>query len=261
MDSMLNSMPEYYKTSDSYAEMLRNQDVNVFSPYINLFKQFASPDSSVIDIGCGVGTSTLLLRQAGFDAMGTDVSEKFLPATKDRFCAVDFQNAVDIPSNTYSAVGTMNVIEHVERPQNFLSEIVRVVRPGGKIILMAPNLTSPLVPVGIIRDLLKKRTPYMGITSFSEACALLGANFWRSLRAELGCNTFEMRQPILDNGIVGYDADAVYWTNATEIRRFLESKNCKIICFQKQGNSMASRLIANLVPGFAGKLCIVAQKS
>lgn len=256
----MTNMPEYYRTSDSYAEMLRSQNVNVFLPYINLFKQFANPDSPVIDIGCGVGTSTLLLRQAGFDAMGTDVSEKFLPATKDKFCVVDFQNAVDIPSDTYSAVGTMNVIEHVENPQNFLAEIVRVVKPGGTIILMAPNLTSPLVPVGIIRDLLKKRTPYLGITSFAEASALVGINIWRSLRAELGENAFEMRQPIL-RGIVGYDADAVYWTNAREIRRFLEFKNCKTLVFQKQGNSIASRLIANLLPGFAGKVCIVAQKN
>lgn len=100
----MNNMPEFYKNSDSYAEMLWNQDVNVFLPYIDLFQKFASPGSSVIDIGCGVGTSALLLRQAGFDAMGTDVSEKFLPAIKDKFCVVDFQSAVDIPSNTYSTV-------------------------------------------------------------------------------------------------------------------------------------------------------------
>lgn len=257
---MIN-MPEYYKTSDSYAEMLRHQDVSVFTLYIDLFKKFASPGGSVIDIGCGVGTSTLLLRQAGFDAMGTDVSEKFLPASKDKFCVVDFQNAVDIPSNTYSTVGTMNVIEHVENPRNFLAEIVRVVQPGGKIVLLAPNLTSPIIPAGIIRDLLKKNTPYLGITTLSKACALVGINFWRSLLAEFGRNAFEMRKPILDNGIVGYDADAVYWTNAREISRFLESKSCKILLFQKQGSSTLSKLIANLLPGFAGKVCIVAQKN
>ncbi len=257
---MIN-MPDYYKTSDSYAQMLRNQDLDVFKPYIELFKKFAKPNGSVIDIGCGVGTSTLLLRQAGFDATGTDVSEKFLPTEKNKFCVVDFQNAVGIPSNAYSTVGAMNVIEHIENPRNFLAEIVRVVQPGGKIILLAPNLTSPIVPVGIIRDLLKKNTPYLGITNLSEACALVGANFWRSLRAELGINAFERRKTTLDRGIVGYDTDAVYWTNAREIRRFLESKSCKILLFQKQGNSTLSKLIANLLPGFAGKVCIVAQKT
>lgn len=59
----------------------------------------------------------------------------------------------------------MNVIKHVENPQKFLAEIVRVVRPGGNIILMAPNLTLPIVPMGIIGDLLKKCNPYLGITS------------------------------------------------------------------------------------------------
>ncbi len=174
---------------------------------------------------------------------------------------MNFQDAKNIPSNAYSAVGTMNVIEHVEKPQAFLSEIVRVVQPGGNIIILAPNLTSPIIPVGIIRDLLKKQTPYLGITSFLAACTLLVKNFWRSLSAELGVNAFAMREPILDNGIVGYDVDAVYWTNAREISRFLESKGCKILLFQKQGSSTVSKLIANLLPGFAGKVCVVAQKN
>ncbi len=81
----MTNMPAYYNASTSYAEMLRKQDINVFNLYIDLFKKFVSPGSSVIDIGCGVGTSTLLLRQEGFDATGTDVSEKFLPNTTVNF--------------------------------------------------------------------------------------------------------------------------------------------------------------------------------
>lgn len=256
----MSRMPSYYKTSESYAEMLRSQKTDVFTPYIELFKQFANPNDPVIDVGCGVGTSTLLLRQAGFKAIGTDVSERFLLSELDMFRAVDFQNAEEIPSNTYSAVGAMNVIEHIENPKDFLSEIVRVVKPEGHIILMAPNLTSPLVPIRILKDLLMKRTPYLGITRFTTACGLITVNIWRSLRAELGWSVFEMRLPALDTGIVGYDADAVYWTNATEIRHFLEAKGCELCLFQKQGRSLFTKILAHLLPGFTSQLCIVARK-
>jgi hypothetical protein len=65
--------------------------------------------------------------------------------------------------------------------------MVRVVKPGGHIILMAPNLTSPLVALPIALDILGNRTPYMGITSSREAIALDFSNIWRCLRAEFRC--------------------------------------------------------------------------
>jgi SAM-dependent methyltransferase len=240
--------------------MLRDQQEGNFVPYINLFNQFADPDGPIIDIGCGVGTSTLLLRRNGFQAIGTDVSERFLPPEPNTYRVIDFQNAKELPSSEYSAVGAMNVIEHVERPRDFLAEMVRVVRPGGHIVLLSPNLTSPLVPIRILTDLLTKRTPYMGITRFSTACGLIAVNTWRSLRAELGWSVFETRPPALDTGIVGYDADAVYWANATEVRRFLESRGCEIRLFQKRGHSSLAKMLAYLLPGFAGQLCVVARK-
>ncbi len=257
----MSQMLDYYRGSDSYAEVLRNQSTAIFTPYVNLFKRFVKVNEPVIDVGCGVGTSTLLLRQAGFAAQGSDVSQKFLPTDEsDIFCVADFQDAKDIPSNNYAAVGSMNAIEHVQFPQKFLQEMVRVVKPGGHIILMAPNLTSPLVGVRATVDILRKRTPYMGITSWRETIALVFVNIWRCLRAELGVNAFQARAVDLETVIVGNDADAVYWTNATEIRRFLKAEGCEICQFQKQGTSFLAKIVAYLLPGFAGKLCIVARK-
>jgi hypothetical protein len=89
--------------------------------------------------------------------------------------------------------------------------MVRVARTEGHIILMAPNLTSPLVPLRILKDLLTKHTPYLGITRFSTAYRLVLINVWHSLHAELGWRVFQTRRrSTLENGIVGYDVDAVY---------------------------------------------------
>lgn len=256
----MNDISDYYRFSEAYAEMLRAQDTEVFTPYIELFKQFVNPGEPVIDIGCGVGTSTLLLREAGFEAVGADVSDLFLPSQSGVFTTVDFQNAPDIPDNEFSAAACMNVIEHIPSPKKFLTEMARVVRPGGYIILLAPNLTSPLVGIRIVIHILRNRTPYLGITNLAAALALIPMNIWRSLRAELGSTTFEQRTPLLDTGVVGYDADAVYWTNATEIRRFLKFLDFEILLFQGQGRSFPARTIARFIPGFASQLRIVARK-
>jgi 2-polyprenyl-3-methyl-5-hydroxy-6-metoxy-1,4-benzoquinol methylase len=133
----VDRMTDYYRSADSYSEMLRGQQTDAFTPYIELFEQFANLNDSIIDVGCRVGTSTLLLREAGFNAIGIDVSERFLPSESGIFCTADFQNAEAFPSNKYLAVGALNVIEHIERPKDFLSEMVRVARPEGHIILMS----------------------------------------------------------------------------------------------------------------------------
>jgi len=232
----------------------------MFGPYIDLFLQFVQPKNRVIDVGCGVGTSTLLLRRAGFQADGTDVSDRFLPPGQEGFYAVNFQNAENIASNSYAAAGTMNVLEHVEQPRQFLLELIRVVRPGGLIILLSPNLSSPLAALRIMSDLWRHRTPYMGIMRFSTAFFLFFINVMRCLRASFGINAFEMRHAALETGITGYDADAVYWTNAVEVRRFLREHGCEICLYQRKGRSWGARVIANLLPGFAGQLCIVARK-
>ena len=253
------SIRDYYKTSVDYGSMLDAQDEEVFAPYVELFRAHAKPGAAVIDVGCGVGASTRLLRAAGFDAVGTDVSERFLP-DEDGFVEADFESAPQISTGAYAAAGALNVIEHMEHPRRFLAELTRVVRPGGHVILLSPNLTSPLVGMRVLRDLATGAPPYLAVRSRREALALVAVNLARSVRAALGHDGFRSREPRLDDGISGYDADAVYWSNAAEVRRFLERAGCRIVVFQGSGRTGAARLIARWLPSFAGQLQIVAQK-
>jgi SAM-dependent methyltransferase len=257
----LPSIRDYYRSSVEYRTMLDAQDEAVFAPYVALFRDTAEPGARVIDVGCGVGASTRLLRKAGFDAVGADVSERFLPAGEDGFVVADFQSAPQIPMGAYAAAGALNVIEHMECPRRFLAEMTRVVRPGGHVILLSPNLTSPLVGIRVLRDLAAGAPPYLAVRSRREALALVVVNLARSVRAALGHDGFECREPRLDDAVSGYDADAVYWSNAAEVRRFLERADCRIVVFQGSGRTRAARLIARRLPSFAGQLQIVAQKS
>lgn len=239
--------------------MLREQDQRVFDPYIELFRRHAPQGGQVIDVGCGVGTSTRLLRDAGFRAVGADVSERFLPS-EEGFVVADFQSAPEIAADIYDAAGALNVLEHAERPQRLLAEMVRVVRPGGHVIILSPNLTSPLVGLRILRDHLQRTAPYLGVRGPLEAFALILVNTARSLAAVLGREAFASRAPRLDTGIVGYDVDAVYWTNAAEVRRFLERRGCRTVVYQGAGRTRTARLIARRLPSFAGRLQVVVEK-
>ena len=255
------SMPGYYRGCAEYREMLDAQDPRLFDPYVELFASHVKQGDPVVDIGCGVGESTRQLRAAGFAAVGADVSERFLPPGADGFLVADFEAATDVANGAYAAAGALNVLEHAERPQRLLSEMVRIVWPGGHVILLSPNLTSPLVALRVLRDQARGTPPYLGISGRWEAICLLALNLGRSVRAAVGADAFGRRRPTVDRGIVGYDTDAVYWSNAAEVRRFLERQGCRIVLYQGAGRTPVARVIARWLPSFAGQLRIVALTS
>jgi SAM-dependent methyltransferase len=254
----MSELSAYYRTSSAYASVLEQQGDEAFARYVELFTMWVPRGSRVVDVGCGAGTSSRLLRRAGYETLGTDLSERFLP-DEPGFAVVDFEDAATLPDASFEAAGALNVLEHVARPRRFLDELVRVVAPGGHIVLASPNLTSPLAGLRVLADLLRRRTPYLGVRRPDAALALLGRNLARSVRAAWGGDAFAPRVPNLESGIVGYDVDAVYWTNAAEVRRHLERRGCVIRQYQTDGRSSAARLVARALPSFAGRLVVVAQ--
>lgn len=254
----MTDLTAYYRSSGDYRRMLVEQDEGIFGRYVSHFRTWLRSGSRVLDVGCGVGTSTRLLREAGFPALGADVSSIFLPGEQGFFVA-DFTKRTDLPDGAFAAAGALNVLEHVARPQAFLDELVRVVEPGGFVVLSSPNLTSPLVGARIMVDLARRRTPYLGVRRWRAGLMLLAQNLVRSTAAGLGRDAFALRADTLATGIVGHDVDAVYWSNAAEVRRHLERLGCEIVQYQGEGRTWAARLVARALPSFAGQLTIIAR--
>jgi SAM-dependent methyltransferase len=253
-----SDLTDYYRSSSEYRAMLAEQDDALFAQYVSCFRRWAEPAARLLDVGCGVGTSTGLLRDEGFDAVGTDTSARFLPDQPGFFVA-DFTRRTELGDGEFGAAGALNVIEHVADPRAFLDELVRVVRPGGVVVICSPNLSSPLVGARILVDLSRGRTPYLGVRSRRAALVLVARNLVRSIAAALGRDAFAPRAHTLDSGIVGYDADAVYWSNAAEVRRRLERAGCEVVAYHGEGRTRPARLIARLLPSFAGQLLLVAR--
>lgn len=255
---MGSDLTDYYRGSSEYRAMLAEQDEATFGQYLAYFRRWVPRSGRVLDVGCGIGTSTRMLREAGFEAIGTDTSARFLPVEDDFFVA-DFTGRTELPDGAFAAAGALNVIEHVADPRAFLDELVRVVRPGGLLVICSPNLTSPLVGARIVVDLARRRTPYLGVRSPLAAVALTARNVARSTAAARGRDAFAPRADTLASGVVGYDADAIYWSNAAEVRRHLQRLGCDMISYQGEGRTLPARLIARLLPSFAGQLAVVAR--
>lgn len=100
---------------------------------------------TLVDVGCGRGDLRRFLgnrfdRYVGLDAVRYDA----LPDDV-AFHAVDL-DAVDWPVDEGQAdtVAAVETIEHLENPWAFMRALVRLVRPGGWVVVTTPNQLSAL---------------------------------------------------------------------------------------------------------------------
>ena len=98
----------------------------------------------VLDVGTGPGIFACLYSQMGHDATGLDFSERMLGVARQRKadlqldCEFVFGDAEEPPfeDNTFDAVSSRHVLFNLPRPGVAIRQWVRVLKPGGRMILM-----------------------------------------------------------------------------------------------------------------------------
>jgi 2-polyprenyl-3-methyl-5-hydroxy-6-metoxy-1,4-benzoquinol methylase len=97
----------------------------------------------VLDVGCGEGQLTAELSLAGFAAVGVDVAEEPLrrarrlhPGLDVR--AVPLDGKWPLPDASFDVVWSGETIEHVADTAGWLSQVRRVLRSGGSLLLSTP---------------------------------------------------------------------------------------------------------------------------
>ena len=97
--------------------------------------------AKVLDIGCSGGLLAERIRNAGHHVTGVDYLE--IPGVRDRtddFFQADLARGIPAEVGTgYDVVIAGDIIEHLPRPAETLREILRVLRPGGEVLLSVPN--------------------------------------------------------------------------------------------------------------------------
>jgi ubiquinone/menaquinone biosynthesis C-methylase UbiE len=115
-----------------------------------LMELFDKPGHKVLDVGCGPGVLVEHLRRVGCEVWGVDGSVRMIEQAQQNYgddervhLVVGDASALPFADNSFDALTCTGVIDRIERHEVALREMVRVLKPGGTLLIAVPNLLSP----------------------------------------------------------------------------------------------------------------------
>jgi SAM-dependent methyltransferase len=109
-----------------------------------LVREYVSPSSAVLDMGCGNGRAGgPLVLSCGGRYVGVDVSHTAVAAAREIGLdarVIEDASALPFAAETFDFVLSIEVFEHLFRPDLAVAEIARVLRPGGTAVITVPNV-------------------------------------------------------------------------------------------------------------------------
>ena len=100
---------------------------------------------SLLDVGCGNGAFLDRMRSLGWNVQGVEVDHKAARIAEEVFRIPVFIGTLEEarhPAASFDAVTMNHVIEHVHHPITLLQECHRILKPGGYLTVVTPNVKS-----------------------------------------------------------------------------------------------------------------------
>jgi ubiquinone/menaquinone biosynthesis C-methylase UbiE len=171
----------------TYVEFLDQTDARLRAlsrtryPFLEL-----SPGDRVVDVGCGLGEDARELAAivgAKGGVVALDASKAMIDEARRRSAGsnlpIDFitgdAHLLEFTDNTFDACWVERVLEHLADPARAIAEMVRVVKPGGRIVAFEPDHET------IVVDAADRATTSLIVRTLADGirCAWIGRALYR----------------------------------------------------------------------------------
>jgi len=128
-----------------YFDAIEDYRYNVYAPWMKKAVDFDRfRDKRLLEIGFGTGTDLLQFARAGALVTGVDLTPRSIEIARRRFDVFDQQGEfligdgenLSFPDESFDAVYSFGVLHHTPDTVRAIREVHRVLRPGGKAIVM-----------------------------------------------------------------------------------------------------------------------------
>ena len=102
---------------------------------------------AILDVGCGEGSKLNSVAPNHQNATGVDISKYAITLAKKKHPQFKFihysSKKLPFKDEKFDLVYSTFALEHTQNHQLFLREMIRVVKPQGKVVILCPNFGSP----------------------------------------------------------------------------------------------------------------------
>lgn len=109
--------------------------MQVMSPWIR--------QGRLLDVGCSCGYFLEVAAEAGYETRGLEFSSSAIAAASPKIRPRIRQASLDELSEeegaAYEVITAFDIIEHLDRPKDFLAQAFRLLRPGGTLAVTTPD--------------------------------------------------------------------------------------------------------------------------
>lgn len=241
ISELKNKLAEFYNNSELYFNQASEAN-KTFTDERKMLSGYILDNTKVLDVACGTAENAVLVGTRA-DYYGIEISDVALNAAKKKYLGnnnikLEKGDAEKLPynNNYFDTVISTYALEHFTDPRKVIDEMVRVCKPGGKIIIIAPAWDNPFWVIPSLAKVLNNPFNRL-IYVFNQSIKLV------LLATGLKKYYFDIiDQPaVLADGFE-MDNDAVYIVRVREIINYFINKQCNIVFVRKFNDNLLKKI-------------------
>jgi 2-polyprenyl-3-methyl-5-hydroxy-6-metoxy-1,4-benzoquinol methylase len=110
-----------------------------------LWLRLKRPGERLLDVGCGNGEYLDNMRRAGWEVTGVEPDEESVRMGRSHFGLEIHHGVLEdvcLPEGTFDVITMQHVVEHLSDPVQTLQSAYSLLRPGGRLVVVTPNVDS-----------------------------------------------------------------------------------------------------------------------
>ena len=163
--------------------------------WLKILLKYKLPPARILELGCSHGSFVALMRQAGYEAIGVELSPWVVDFAQRTFEVPILLGPIESlkqPATSFDAIVMMDVLEHLPDPLATISHCMSLLKPDGFLLVQTPQFQEEMV----YENLLQQKSPFLDVLIKDEHLYLFSKNSVTKFFIQLGAQSINFEPAI-----------------------------------------------------------------